>query len=296
MKHTLIRTVPEAPAQEAFSGCSHGPLPAAQRTANAPPVFVNGVAIAESAIAQEAQNHGAASGAEARAAAASALAIRELLLQQARALAITPSPHKDERGRLETEDEALVRQVLEREVPVSEPTEDECRRVYEGSADRFMAPELYEASHILFVLDGEGAAAWTGAHRRAAQTIRALGEGADFTALARAHSGCPTASEGGALGQLQRGDLAREMESVLAALAPGQVAPAPVRTRFGWHVIRLDRREPARRLPFETVMPAIHESLRTRAWPAAAAGYVERLAQSAEIEGLKLAIGQGSSR
>ncbi len=293
MKHTLIRTVPQEPRQEAFSGCSHGPLPAAQRALNAPPIFVNGVAIAESTIAQEAQNHGAASGAEARAAAASALAIRELLLQRARALAITPSPHKDARGRLETDDEALVRQVLEQEAPVGEPTEAECRRVYDASEDRFMAPEFYEASHILFVLDGEGAAAWTAAHRRAADAIQALGDGADFAALARAHSGCPTASEGGSLGHLQRGDLAQEMERVLAALTPGQVAPAPVRTRFGWHVVRLDRHEPPRRLPFEAVAPSIRDSLRARAWPAAAARYVGGLARDAEIEGLSLVIGKG---
>ena len=292
MKHTLIRTIPEEP-QQAFSGCSHGPLPAARRAPNAPPIFVNGVAIPENAIAQEAQNHHAASGAEARAAAARALAIRELLLQRAQAIGLRPAPQKDERGRLETPDEALVRQVLEQEAPAAEPSAAECQRVYEAAPERFQSPELYAASHILFSVVGEGAPASTAAHRRAVETIDALSSGADFATAARSLSACPTAGEGGALGQLRRGDLAEEMEKVLLALKPGQIAQAPVLTRFGWHVVRLDRHAPARALPFEAVEAHIRALLRARAWPAAAAKYVEHLARNADIEGIELAVLQG---
>ena len=96
--------------------CGHAPAPAAKRSANAPPVFVNGVHIAETAIAAEAQNHAAATGQEARAAAARALVIRELLLQRARVLGLEPMPLSDAQGRSETAEEALVRQVLEGEV------------------------------------------------------------------------------------------------------------------------------------------------------------------------------------
>lgn len=287
MKHTLIRTVPDESAQ-AFAGCGHGPQPAARRAAGAPPVFVNGVAIPESAIAQEAQNHSAGSGAEARAAAARALAIRELLLQRARVLGLAPAPRKDAQGRLETEDDALVRQVLELEAAAAEPSEAECRRAYAAAADRFRAPELYAASHILFADEDEDRA-----YERALAAVAALNGGADFAALARAHSACPTASEGGALGQLQRGDLSRELEQALLALQPGQVGPEPVRTRFGWHVVRLDAHAPSHRLPFEAVEARIRSALRERAWPAAAAKYVERLAHAAEIEGLNLGFGSG---
>lgn len=292
MKHTLIRTIPEEP-QQAFSGCSQGPLPAAQRAPNAQPIFVNGVAIAESAIAQEAQNHSAASGGEARAAAARALAIRELLLQRARALKLRPAPQTDEQGRLETPDEALVRQVLEAEAPAAEPSAAECKRVYEAAPERFQAPEIYAASHILFAAEEEGAPRSAAAHRRAAETIEALASGADFAAAARTLSACPTAGDGGALGQLRRGDLAEEMEHVLLHLTPGQIAPAPVQTRFGWHVVRLDRHEAARQLPFEAALPHIRAALRARAWPAAAAQYVERLAREGDIEGIELSIGRG---
>jgi peptidyl-prolyl cis-trans isomerase C len=280
MKHTLIRTIPEEAPATAFSGCSHGPAPAARRAANAPPVFVNGVAIPESAIAQEAQNHAAPTGPEARAAAARALAIRELLLQRARTLGLEARPICDAQGREETETEALVRQLLETEAPATEPTEAECRRVYDVSASRFITPEVFEASHILF-----------GAEEEAADAITALQAGADFFELARGRSMCPSAAEGGALGQLQRGDLAGAMEQALLALDEGAIGPAPVRTRFGWHVVRLNRRTPARVAPFAAVESMIREALRTRAALAASARYIARLAASAEIEGLKLTFG-----
>jgi len=292
VKHTLISAVPAAEPGKAFSGCSHGPMPAARRAPNAPPVFVNGVAIPESAIAQEAQNHEAPSGAEARAAAARALAIRELLLQRARALGLTPAPRRDARGREETADEALIRQVLEREAPAQEPTELECRRVYEASRGKFMTPELYAGSHILFAVAEDGdEAAVAAAHSNAMEAIAALQTGARFEELARRYSACPSAKEGGSLGQLRRGDLVEELEDVLLKLDEGAFAPRPVRTRHGWHVVRLDRRAPAQALPFDMVEGVIRDRLRARAAAAASARYVADLAGAAEIEGLSLTFG-----
>lgn len=286
MKHTLIRTVAEEPQE--FSGCSHGPAPARQRAANAPPIFVNGVEIPEADVAREAQNHAAASGAEARAAAAHALIIRTLLLQRADALALVAPPLTDGAGREETREEALVRAVLDAEVVVQEPSEAECRRLYERTLTRFAAPELYEASHILFEDDAAG----TG-EGRARQAIVELKAGAQFEELAKRNSACPSAAQGGSLGQMTRGDLVREVEEAVLALAPGDVAATPVRTRHGWHVVRLDRRIAGRILPFEAAHATVRENLRDRAWTAAAARYVDNLARTASIEGAVLSLGGG---
>lgn len=291
MKHTLISTVPEEAQPESFSGCGHGPMPAARRPLNAPPVFVNGVAIDEAAIAFEAQNHSARSGAEARAAAARALVIRELLLQRANSLALTPSPLRDEQGREETEEEALIRQVLQAEAIALEPTDLECRRVYDAAPKRFMVPAIYEASHILIAPAEPTEAAWADAEERAAHLIAALQSGADFAVLASAHSDCPSSSEGGALGQLRRGDLGSELEEALLALDVGEIAPAAIRTKFGWHIVRLDRRGEARRASYEAVRDVISSALRERAGVAAAARYLRELAANAEIEGLVLEFG-----
>lgn len=293
MKHTLIRTVSEE-APEAFSGCGHGPAPAARREKGAAPIFVDGVAIPESAIAAEAQNHGAASAAEARAAAARALVIRHLLLRRAVELGLNPEADRDEQGREETAEEALVRQVLQIEAPGEEPGDSECRRVYESSKAKFSAPEMFEASHILFEPKAADEDAWAAAHAQACAAIEQIGAGAVFETLARAHSGCSSAASGGALGQFLRGDLAPPIEEALTNLAPGQLAPAPVRTRHGWHLVRLDRHAPARVLPFEAVAERIRAALHARSAIAASARYVEALAASAEIEGLALGRGAGS--
>lgn len=291
MKHTLISTVTEETPPEPGSGCGHGPMPAARRPLNAPPIFVNGVAIDEAAIALEAQNHSARSGAEARAAAARALVIRELLLQRALELALSPAPVRDEQGREETEEEALIRQVLQLEAPAQEPTDAECRRVYDAAPQRFQMPESYEASHILTTPVEQTDPAWADAEGRAAQLVAALRGGADFAALASARSDCPSASQGGALGRLQRGDLAPELEETVLALDVGAVAPTPVRTRFGWHIVRLDRRNGAQAAPYEAVRGFIFAALCERANIAASARYLRVLAASAEIEGLALEFG-----
>ncbi len=291
MKHTLIQNVASEARPDSFSGCSHGPIPAARRAANAPPIYVNGIEIAQTAIAHEAQNHSAASATEARAAAARALVIRDLLLRRARALQLAPEPQCDAQGREETVDEALIRRVLELEAAPVEPSEAECRRVFEASAAQFISPEIYEAAHILFAPEGESADAWAAAGGRAEAAIAAIAAGGEFAMWARTCSACPSAAEGGSLGQLQRGDLAVDIEQALMRLQPGQVGAAPVRTRYGWHVVRLDRRARARRLPFEAVERFIRESLRTRAWVAASARYVAALAATAQIEGLTLSLG-----
>lgn len=291
MKHTLIRTVSEEAPQEAFSGCGHGPAPAARREKGAPPIYVDGVLIPESAIAAEAQNHQAGSAAEARAAAARALVIRHLLLCRARELGLDPESEHDERGREETPEEALVRQVLQREAPGEEPSEAECLRVYEASKARFCAPEVFEASHILFEPAAPGDEAWDDAFQRARAAIDQIEAGADFAAFARSHSACSSAAEGGALGQFLPGDLAPAIEDALARLSPGQLAPAPVKTRHGWHVVRLDRHAPARVLPFDAVQERIRAALHARSAIAASARYVETLAASTRIEGLSLGPG-----
>jgi peptidyl-prolyl cis-trans isomerase C len=270
-------------------------MPTAQRARNAPPIFVDGVAVPESAIAQEAQNHNAASGPEARAIAARALVIRELLRQRARKLSLEPEPASDEAGRQETDDEALVRQVLELEASSAEPTDDECRRFYSASLKRFETPELYEASHILMAVQNQDEAAWSAARDAASAMIAALREkpGA-FSEFARVRSACPSAGQGGSLGQMQRGDLAAEVETAVLSLRAGEIGPMPVRSRHGWHVVRLDRRIPGRVLPFEAVAPMIRGALRGRAWAAAAARYVDGLAREANIEGIDLSIGIGA--
>jgi peptidyl-prolyl cis-trans isomerase C len=253
------------------------------------PIRVNGVTISRALISREAQNHPAPTPVAAWKAAALALVLREALGQEARRLAIAAEPATDAEGRCETEDEARMRALVEREVTVPEPTEEECRRYYAQNPGRFRAPDLFEASHILFAAAKDDATAYALARRSAEMVIAMLRTEPDaFEDLARIHSACPSGEVGGSLGQIGPGQTTPDFESALRGLCPGTISAAPVETRYGLHVIRLHRRLDGGTLPYEAARPRIaaylSESVRRRA----EAQYVARLLGQARIEGIEI--------
>jgi peptidyl-prolyl cis-trans isomerase C len=109
-----------------------------------------------------------------------------------------------------------------------------------------------------------------------------------FAELAAAHSACPSASSGGSLGQIAKGDTTPEFERALLSLAPGETTPAPVETRYGFHIIRLDRVIAGRELPFALMRERIAEYLVERSHRTALAQFIARLAARAAIRGVDL--------
>lgn len=140
------------PILEEASGCggscSSLPNAPARLAFDAPPVSVDGVRIEEADIAREVQHHEGASIEESRAAAAQALIIRHLLLARAAECGLAPEPEQDALGRWESDEEALIRQVLELEAPPARPTIEECRRVYDTRRAAF-AMEFTVAEPII---------------------------------------------------------------------------------------------------------------------------------------------------
>ena len=254
-----------------------------------PGFSINGVEIPETAILAEAQNHPAAAPEEAVAAAAQALAVRELLLQQARDLSLDPCPITDEAGRRETEDDALIRQLLEIEISVPTADEQACRRYYENNTARFRSPDLYEPAHILFAADPEDEDGYGKAIAAAEAAIDRLEEDpAAFEAIARSQSDCSSAQNGGRLGQVAHGDTVPEFETFLAALEEAQLCPVPVKSRYGVHVLRLDRKIAGRELPFDAVRERIADYLCEASWRRAVSQYIRILAGRAIIDGVDL--------
>jgi peptidyl-prolyl cis-trans isomerase C len=266
--------------------CSvHSSIPAGRPV----PVSVNGVAIPRDAIRREMQHHPATKPIVAWQRAARALVIRELLLQQARHLGLAPEPLRDADGRRETDDEAIMRALVEREVRVPEPDDETCRRYYGQNHARFRSPDIYEASHILFAALPANAEAYARARADAAAVLATLRENPDsFAALARAYSCCPSATQGGNLGQITLGQTTPEFEQALLALKCGELCAEPVATRYGFHVIRLDRKHEGRLLPYEAIAGRIADYLRESVRRRAAAQYVARLVSAAQIEGVEL--------
>jgi peptidyl-prolyl cis-trans isomerase C len=253
-------------------------------------VRVNGVAIARDLLAREVQNHPARTPAEGWIAAARALVIRELLLQEARRLNVTGEPLTDPDGRRETADEAAIRTLIAREVVTPEPDAESSRRYYEQNRRRFRSPDIYEAAHILFTAARNDQESYARAHAEACAILELLrADPEKFAELARLHSTCPSGAQGGNLGQLTKGQTTLEFEQALTHLAPSAMTEEPVATRYGFHIIRLDRRVEGRELPFEVVADRIAAYLKESVERRALAQYVARLAERATIEGVTLA-------
>ncbi len=252
-------------------------------------ISVNGVAIAESEILAEAQNHPAENPGAALLAAARALAVRELLLQRAREGQIAVSPETDPEGRSETDEDAAIRRLIEEEVSVPSATAEECLRFYENNRAKFRSEPIFEASHILIAADPADeqarAAARSDAERLAAVLAEHPGE---FETMARTHSACPSAAQGGNLGQLTRGSTVAEFERALARMAEGEITPRPVESRFGYHIIRLERRIDGEQLPFDFVQQRIAGWLEASTWSKAVSQYIAILAADATITGIDL--------
>ena len=258
-----------------------------RRFARPVPVSINGVIIASADIARETQHHASTDPDEAWALAARALAIRELLRQEAARLGIEAVPVEDEEGRREMLEEARDRALIEREVVVPRADEATCRRYYEQNRRRFCTPDLYEAAHILLAAMPGDAAAREAAHRTAETLIAELrARPADFAAAAARHSACPSSAQGGCLGQIGPGQTVAQFEAALRIMRPGVVHPEAVETRYGLHVARLERRIEGRELPYEAVRQRIADYLDEAVHRRALRQYVSVLAGRAVVTGV----------
>lgn len=250
-------------------------------------ITVDGVVLSRDAIARETQNHPAANSIEAWNDAARALVIRELLLQEARRRQIAATPMIDGEGRRETDDEAAIRQLIDTAVVTPVPSEDDCRRVYEAHHLRLRSSDLSEVRHILIAAPPGDMTARHEARTLAQRLIEQLAsDPSRFNELAAIHSQCPSAKTGGSLGQISDGQTVPEFEQALATAPVGIVMPSPVESRYGLHVVLVDRRVPGRQLPFEIARQQVAAWLVARSRHIGIRTFIADLARTSKIEGL----------
>ena len=156
---------------------------------------------------------------------------------------------------LETVRRTMLAQVAMREV-IKDITvsEDEVKKFYEDNQKLFTQPERVSASHIL-VSDDE----------TLAKVQSELKAGKSFDAVAKEFSIDPgSASNGGDLGEFPKGVMVPEFEKAAFELKnPGDVSE-PVKSQFGWHVIKLGEHIPESVMPFEQVKDHIEQEVREK--------------------------------
>jgi peptidyl-prolyl cis-trans isomerase D len=129
---------------------------------------------------------------------------------------------------------------------------------YNANVDTFRKGEEVKARHILYKTDAANDAA---AKAKAEAAVRKLKAGADFAALAKAESDDPGSKpNGGELPPFGRGQMVKEFEDAAFGASPGSIV-GPVKSPFGYHVIKVEEKLPPRVQPLFEVASAIRARL-----------------------------------
>jgi peptidyl-prolyl cis-trans isomerase D len=143
---------------------------------------------------------------------------------------------------------------LESEVAVSDA---DLRAAYEKQKDRLTVPEKRQARHILITGTDDAAAL-----KEAQDVLAQAKAGKDFAALAKQYSKDPgSAANGGDLGWADRNTFVPAFTAALFSMQPGEIR-GPVKTEFGYHIIRLDAIQPGKGKTFEEARPQLESDLR----------------------------------
>jgi peptidyl-prolyl cis-trans isomerase C len=195
---------------------------------------------------------------------------------------------------LDASQQDVIQAMVDREVPLTRPTEQEARRYHDGHRNRFVEGARAQVRHILFaVTDGVNVEALAA---RAEQALLELSHKdvapGRFAELARELSNCPSGADGGDLGWLAPQEIAPELADELfhqpASAQLFGLRQRLVHSRYGFHIIDVVAREPGRERPFEDVQDTISMVLAQQARARALHQYIRVLAGRALVEGVEL--------
>ncbi len=141
-----------------------------------------------------------------------------------------------------------------------------------------------EAAHIVLKVRAGATKDEEAAVRQRAQAVLAEARaGANFSELAQRRSEGPTASRGGLLGTLQRGNIAPQLETAIFGLEPGAI-DGPIRSPFGYHIVKVIQRKVLPPKPFSEVKEVLRSELHRRKLNDELARWIEELKTKAFID------------
>ncbi|MDD9304947.1 MAG: SurA N-terminal domain-containing protein [Desulfobacter sp.] len=139
--------------------------------------------------------------------------------------------------------------------------DEQVKEYYEQNLARFTTPEQVEASHILIKVDQDASEEDVAAARKLADdAYEKASKGGDFAELAKAVSQGPSASDGGYLGRFDKKSMVKPFGDAAFAMEKGQISK-PVRTQFGFHIIKVTDKTPVLVEPFDTAKNTIFKEL-----------------------------------
>ena len=175
---------------------------------------------------------------------------------------------KDFRARMSRiEEQLLQRMVLEKEMTAA-ISDEALKKRYDKMVAGMASNEEVHARHILLKTEDDAKA-----------VIKELAKGADFAELAKKKSTGPSGPNGGDLGFFGKGQMVPEFEKAAFAMAKGAVSTDPVKTQFGYHVIKVEERRKAEVPKYDAVV----EQLRGEISQERGSAYVEKLRSGAKV-------------
>ena len=141
------------------------------------------------------------------------------------------------------------------------------------------------ARHILVTVDPKATPEEVEAARKKAQAIveEARRPGMDFSSLAKARSEGPSREDGGDLGFFRRGVMVPAFEKAAFSMKVGEVSE-PIRTNFGWHVLKVEERRAVGVAGYDEMRPKLEPQLRQQKTEKFVDQYVQELKKKAVIE------------
>ncbi len=172
-----------------------------------------------------------------------------LLLEAKRGLFEAEAEFKARLAKLK--DDLLANYALEKAIAQVSVSDAEVKDYYENNKEKFMGDESVNASHIL--VDTE---------EKANDILAKLASGeVSFEDAAKEFSSCPSSQNGGSLGDFGRGQMVPEFDSAVFAMEVGEISKAPVKTQFGYHLIKLNAKNSPAPAPFAEIEGELKSAL-----------------------------------
>ncbi len=168
---------------------------------------------------------------------------------------------------------------------VEMPTDKEVRKFYDNNQKQFSRPEQVRVRHILVrVQPDAGDKAWKKARKKIGKIRKkATKDSTKFAKLAKDTSDGPSAKKGGDVGFIGREQFDKNFTDAAFDLEKGKISK-PVKTKYGYHIIKLVDRREAETVPFEEVKDRLAKQLKNQRVHKQLQSYVKELRKDAEIE------------
>ena len=171
-----------------------------------------------------------------------------LLLDAKRNLFEAEPEFKEQLARLK--ESLLTNYAGEKVISAVSVSDKEAEDFYNENPDKFNEGEVANASHILVADEA-----------LANDILAKINAGESFEDLAKEHSTCPSGKTGGNLGDFGKGQMVPEFDEAVFSMTVGEVLDKPVKTQFGYHIIRLNSKKEASVAPFAEVKEEIKNAL-----------------------------------